>query len=386
MDMNRRSFLAATSLAAAPRSGYETWSWERWREITREQRLELSTTQAGRPELATLADGEWPARRAEIEKVVRAFFGPAPALKPPLEAQVLETVQAEGYTRRKVRFQSEAGEFLPAYLLVPDALKGRSPAILCPHQTTQEGMREPAGLAGKPRLHMAHELAQAGYVTLTWDALAFGERHTPATGHYGEAIAFYQKHPEWSLMGKMVWDASRAIDYLETLDFVDPARIASIGHSHGAYTTYFTLALEPRLCCAAASCGFDTFRYDGNPYRWSHATALLPRLGFYISSPYINMKQYSAVPDSESPRIPFDLHEVVALAAPRPLLFTAADDDKIFPNSGWSTRKAMERWEPLWARLGARGRVAAHYFRGGHSFPPEVATRAYGWLERWLRA
>ena len=47
-------------------------------------------------------------------------------------------------------------------------------------------------------------------------------------------------------MGKMIWDVSRVVDYLERLPEVDPRRIGSIGHSHGAYTTLFATALEPR--------------------------------------------------------------------------------------------------------------------------------------------
>ena len=68
----------------------------------------------------------------------------------------------------------------------------------------------------------------------------------------------------------------------------------------------------------ASNCGFDTFRIDGNVWRWSHATALMPRLGFYVGSPHINMDFYRAVPDSEVIQTPFDMHELLALIAPRP--------------------------------------------------------------------
>ncbi len=384
--MNRRTFLAVPSLAAGLNATpYATWSWERWREIAGERRPDLTTEQTGSPFLNSLVNGTWPERQRAILRTLERFLGKPPAAKSPLEARVIESVRADGYTRKKLVYQTEPGELVPAYLLVPDGLRGRTPAVICPHQTTQEGKREPAGLAGNPRLHMAHELARRGYVTFTYDALCFGERHEASTGHYGEAIAFYRKHPEWSVMGKMVWDLSRAIDYLGTLDFVDSRKIASIGHSHGGYTTFFSMALEPRLACGVSSCGFDTFRYDGNVYRWSHATALMPRLGFYISSPYISLKSFSGMPDSETVRVPFDLHEVLALSAPRPLFLAASDDDNVFPNAGWSTRQSMARLVPLYEKLGAAGKIGSYYFLGGHGFPPESATRCYGWLDRWLR-
>lgn len=391
--MKRRIFLTLAPLAAQAqpqreRFGYAEWSWERWRKITGESRPRVTSEQAGKALLAALAPasaGEWNERRAQLRNVILAFLGAPPAAKPPLEARVLEESAQPGYRRRKVLYQTEPGEFVPAFLLIPDKVAGRLPVVVCPHQTVQEGKNEPAGLAGNPRLHMALELVKRGFVTFTYDAACFGERHKPETGHYGEAIPFYEKHPRWSLMGKMAWDLSRGIDYLETLDFVDPKRIASIGHSHGGYTTLVSAALDDRIRVAVSSCGFDTFRHDGNPYRWSHATALMPRLGFYVTSPHINLRFYSGVPDSGTVEIPFDMHQVLALIAPRALFLSTSDEDSVFPNGGWSARQALAHLEPLYRLLGAGDKLGSYYFRGGHGFPPEASERAYAWLGRWLQ-
>ena len=397
--MQRREFLSLPLVAvqrqpARVSSGYAEWSWDRWREITREQRPTVTSDQSGKAELVDLLShqgskitsaDQWPGRRAYIAKVVEAILGAPSATKVPLEPRILEEVSLDGYTRRKLTYQTEQGEQVPSYLLAPKNLKGRTPVVICPHQTVQEGKKEPAGMAGNPRLHMALELVKRGFVTFTYDAACFGERHDPATGHYGEAIPFYRKHPRWSMMSKMVWDLSRAIDYLETLDFVDPSRIASIGHSHGGYTTLFSMALDQRIAAGASSCGFDTFRYDGNAYRWSHATALMPRLGFYSSSPYVNLRFYSGVPDSETVQIPFDMHEVLALIAPRPLFLSTSDEDSVFPNAGWSARQSLARLQPVYKLLSAEDRLGSYFFRGGHGFPPEASELVYGWLERWLK-
>jgi predicted dienelactone hydrolase len=398
--MTRRSFVESWALSAAagqtptsrqpPKSefDYVDWSWEHWRKITGDKRPTITGEQTGKGELIDLAPGtaqDWAARRSVFAGLLATFTGDAPRAKPPLRAEVLGEYEGDGFTRRKVRYQSEPGESIPAYVLIPHKRQGRLPAVLCPHQTTQAGKDSPAGLADKPEQHTALHLAQRGYVTLTWDALCFGERHNPASGHYGDAIPFYRRHPQWSLMAKMIWDLSRSIDYLETLDFVDPKRIGCVGHSHGGFTTLFGMALEPRIAAGASNCGFDTFRIDGNTFRWSRATALLPRLGFYIGSPYINMDLYRAVPDSEVIRTPFDMHQMLALIAPRPVMLTASDEDFVFPNGGWSTRQSLFRLSKLYRLLGAEDRVASFYFRGGHSFPPEASSRAYGWLDRWLK-
>jgi dienelactone hydrolase len=407
--MQRRSFLelagatlsttaltAKTAQRPLPKSEYDyvDWRWERWRQITRVGRPQLVTEQTGQAELVDLLNHsgkkittpeQWLTQRDAIKRVLQVFMGVPPGAKAPLDVKILEETARADHTLRKLAFQTEPGEFVPSYLLIPKDRQKIHPLIICPHQTTQAGMREPAGLAGNPQLHTALRLVKRGYVTFTYDALCFGERHDAASGHYGDAIPFYRKHPHWSLLGKMVWDLSRAIDYVQTLDFVDSSRIASIGHSHGGYTTLFAMAFDERIKAGVSNCGFDTFRLDGNTWRWSRATALLPLLGYYISNPRLKMDFYRAVPDSGVIDVPFDLHHMLALIAPRPLLLSTADEDFVFPNGGWSARRAMARIEPVWQLLGAREHINGYFFNGGHNFPSEAAAKADQWLDRWLR-
>ena len=183
----------------------------------------------------------------------------------------------------------------------------------------------------------------------------------------------------------MIWDMSRAVDYLQTLDFVDSTRIGSVGHSHGGITTLFAMAFDERIRAGASNCGFDTFRIDGNTWRWSHATALLPRLGFYVSNPQINMDFYRAVPDSGVIQTPFDMHELLSLIAPRPLFLSTSDEDFVFPNGGWSARRALARVRPVYELLKAQEQLSSYFFSGGHSFPSDASNNAYAWLERWLK-
>jgi dienelactone hydrolase len=412
MKIERREFFELAGLAAAgaflsgapkilaqralPKSEYDyvDWSWENWRRITRAARPRVTGEQSGKAELIDLlADGkekistpqQWQRRREEIKKRLNLFLGEQPKSKPALRAKITEESFRESHTLRKIVYQTEPGEFVPGYLLIPKDLRGKAPAIICPHQTTQAGKKEPAGLAGNPQLQTALHLARRGFVTFTYDALCFGERHDAASGHYGDAIPFYRRNPRRSLMGKMIWDLQRAIDYLQTLDFVDGNRIASIGHSHGGYTTLFAMAFDERLSAGVSNCGFDTFRIDGNTWRWSRATALMPLLGFYVSNPRLNIDFYRAVPDSSVVDVPFEMHEVLALAAPRPLLLSTSDEDFVFPNGGWSARQALARLKPVYELLGARENLSSYFFSGGHNFSEEASANAYAWLERQLK-
>ncbi|MFB3905543.1 MAG: alpha/beta hydrolase family protein [Acidobacteriota bacterium] len=390
------SFDLSGTQRAKPRSefDYVDWSWENWLTITGEKRPQIVTEQTGKAELTNLLEaggrpisttGAWESNVSRLRAVLDMFLGRPPDKKPDLQARTLEEIDCGSYVRRRIEFQSEPGEFVPSYLLVPKDAVGARPVVVCPHQTTQEGKREPAGLAGNPNLHMAVHLVNRGYVTLTYDALCFGERHNPASGHYGDAIPFYRRRPEWSLLGKMVWDLERALDYLLTLDFVDPTRVGCIGHSHGGITTLFAMASDPRITAGVSNCGLDCFRIDGNVWRWSRATALVPRLGFYIGSRYLTMDFYRAVPDSEVIQVPFDMHQVLALVAPRPLMLTTSDRDFVFPNGGWSARQCLARLEPVYALYRKTEHLGSFFFKAGHSFPPDVSDHAYAWLDRWLR-
>ena len=112
----------------------------------------------------------------------------------------------------------------------------------------------------------------------------------------------------------------------------------------------------------------------------------MPRLGFYVESPHINMDFYRAVPDSEVIHTPFEMHEMLALIAPRPLFFSTSDEDFVFPNGGWSARQALARIEPVYELLGAREHLSSYFFNGGHSFPSDASNNAYASLERWLKS
>ena len=146
---------------------------------------------------------------------------------------------------------------------------------------------------------------------------------------------------------------------------VDPKRIGSIGHSHGAYETLFAAAFEPRISAAVASCGFTTFRSDPNPERWSHLTALIPQLGCYL-------------PDVAS--IPFDWQHVLGLTAPRHLFVWYATQDTIFPKTD-NLDGLLKDVQKVYRLEGAADALSWQAFQGPHKFPKAGREEAYRWLE-----
>ncbi len=352
--------------------------WNEWVKITQASPPVIQTPQSGRSDLAPLLvsdDGEpidsiqaWETKRDRILQTLKTMIGePSDLSVLPPKSEIRQTEDMGNYTRSTIRIRSEKDDWIPAYLLKPDPPNSRPmPVMIVLHQTVGQGKDEPCGIEGNPELAFAAELAERGWICIVPDAIGFGERTPPGAEPYHNALDFFRKHPQWSFFGKMVWDVQRIIDYLETLPEVDPARIGSIGHSHGAYGTIMATVFEPRISAAVASCGFTTLRADPHPNRWSHLTCLIPSVGYYMD----NINQ-----------APFDWHEITACIAPRPYLNWATLDDRIFPNTG-NLKTIFSDIRNIYAMYGAADRLDARLESGKHSFPRPVRESAYHFLEK----
>src|SRR5690348_13224183 len=84
------------------------------------------------------AAADWPRRRAHILANMQLVMGPMPPdeRKVPLDLHVYDAVRFQGYVRKTISFASESGDRVPAFLLVPHDVKGKTAAVLCLHQTT----------------------------------------------------------------------------------------------------------------------------------------------------------------------------------------------------------------------------------------------------------
>jgi acetyl esterase/lipase len=311
---------------------------------------------------------DWLVRRAHILENMQEVMGPLPGAdrRPPLQVRTLESVRETHYTRSKILLLVEADDWLPAWLLVPHAVRpadaadrSRAAAVLVLHQTTRVGKDEPAGLAGNPDLHIARHLAERGYVTLAPDYPGYGEyRCDPYARGYASATM------------KGIWNHMRCIDYLQSLPEVDGSRIGAIGHSLGGHNSIFVAAFDERIACVVSNCGFTSFpRYmAGNLAGWSHQ-GYMPRI----------RDRYQLQPE----RMPFDFPEVVAALAPRPFLACAPVRDDNFDVQG--VRDCLAAAREVYALLGVPERLAAEYPECGHQFPEAVRKAAYAWLDRWLQ-
>jgi pimeloyl-ACP methyl ester carboxylesterase len=210
-------------------------------------------------------------------------------------------------------------------------------------------------------------MAEAGFVAFAGDYLRDGERVTPGKRPY-DTTEFYLKFPDWSVHGKDAWDTMRAIDYLQSLDFVDGDRIGMVGHSYGGHSTIFTTALEPRIKAAVANGPVSDFL--GHGMHWA------VRKGEGASQSLPAMRPYVL---DRTLRIPVTFYEFTALIAPRPLLVGQAVGE----------RRPMEEENcaavsHVYRALGEGEKVRYVWYPGDHDFPPPMRDAAVEWFKRWL--
>ena len=336
--------------------------------LTRYVRVTRPSDRARRIRIETAE--QWAAKRADISVRVRDMLGhgpaiPAPALDPTFEAKRT----AGSYDQQRITYVSSDGDRVPAWLLIPKHRSGKAPAVLAVHPTSLQGKDSVTSIGATPHERYGHELAERGYVVLAPDVITSGERK-PKAGKQYETAEWDAAHPEWSAMGKMLADHMRGVDLLQSLPEVDGARIAVIGHSLGGYNAFFLGAFDDRIKAAISSCGFAPIAQTSRPFAWSRGEWFdhFPKMKSYLRDGIV----------------PFDMHEVMAMMAPRAMFNWSAATDAIFPDAS-PMAAAGDQVRQVYRMLGAEDRFAFVLREGPHSFPDEIRQRAYDWLDRQLR-
>lgn len=310
---------------------------------------------------AIASPGDWRLRRGHLIENMQLVMGylPPDRTKVPLDIKVEEEVDAGSFVRKKISYAVEAGDRVPAYLLVPKNIDGKAPAMLCLHQTNKFGKGEPAGLDGMPNLFYAKELAERGYVCLAPDYPRFGEY---------DIDVYRMGYASASMKG--IWNHMRGVDLLQSLPQVDGDRIGCIGHSLGGHNTLFVSAFDERIKVAVTSCGFTRFAkyYSGDLTGWTHR-GYMPRI--------------DAVYGKDPARMPFDFPDILASIAPRHLFINAPVSDSNFDVTG--VRDSVDAAKKIFALHNAEDHLVAVHPDCEHDFPPEIREQAYKFVDGALK-
>ncbi|MBI3948771.1 MAG: dienelactone hydrolase family protein [Armatimonadetes bacterium] len=318
----------------------------------------------------------WGQRRARILAAFTDLLGEgAPASPPEPEVRWLGEERQEGLVIRKLSFLVEPDDRVYAYLVLPPGLSAPAPAVLCLHGTTYDAKDACLGRGQNPAgsNRTAIHLAQRGFVVLAPDHFCAGERLKPGEKPY-DSGPLYARHPEWSDVGKSVYDHMRCTDLLRTLPEVDGDRIGAIGHSLGGYSTVFFAAMDGRVRAAVSSCGVTgSWNVDANRANWSRTQP-----GRYVHFP--KLRHYWEA----DRKAPVDFHEIIALMAPRAFLnISAVGNDPCFQVFA-PFSELYYQVESVYKLLGAEGKFAVHFHSCGHSFTQSARALAYTWLEEQL--
>jgi dienelactone hydrolase len=159
-------------------------------------------------------------------------------------------------------------------------------------------------------------------------------------------------------MAKMLWDAVRAVDVLESLDDVDRKRLGAVGHSLGAKEVLYLAAFDERIKVTVSSEGGIGTRFSNWHDVW------------YLG------------PDVKRPDFAREHHELLALIAPRAFLLLGgdppggADGDRSWP--------FITAAKEVYDLYGKPARIGFFNHKKGHSVPPEAEKRIYDWLTTYL--
>jgi dienelactone hydrolase len=307
---------------------------------------------------------EWQVR---FRSVLTRLLGSRPD-RTELDLQVQTKSDCGTFVRQRVRYQTEPGVFVPAYLLVPKNIpKGqRVPGLLCLHGHSHWGKDSVSGIDDTPErraqieqkgYNYGQKFAEQGYVVLAPDMRGFGERRPgypgPRTDHCTRNYLCA------TLMGTTVvalnlCDLEAALDVLQSLEYVDGERLGCAGLSFGGRMTMMISAMDERIKIAVASGCMSLYQERYQALKRCGAQ-LIPGLLRYGDTP-----------------------EIFSLIAPRPLVIEWGLKDRLAPHD-WAER-GLARIRRAYEAGGVPERLVLDRFDGGHLFHMTVAREV---LQRW---
>ncbi len=288
----------------------------------------------------------WLERKRELEIHILTSMGAYPMPdKTPLNAKRFGKIERDDYTVEKVYFESLPGFFATGNLYSPKGKPGPYPAILCPHGHWQEGRLVNTDNNSIPGRCI--NFAKQGYVTLAIDMIGYVDSKQLTHKFGGER--------EWlwglSLHGLQFWNTIRAVDFLLSLDNVDPERIACTGASGGGTQTYCLVAADDRVKFAAPV-NMISAHYQGG----------------------------CLCENAPNLRIGANNVEYGAMIAPRPLIMVSTNQD-------WTDetpRVEFPAIQSIYRLFDAPDRVTWTMINAEHNYNQASREAVYAWFGKWM--
>lgn len=285
---------------------------------------------------------------ARLRADLRQMLG-IPAEHAPLEPEFRGSCRLDGVVAERWIWTSEPGSRVTSILYMPE---NRRAGTGIPGMVIANGH---GGSKNSMYTQYAGQLyAKAGVACLVHDTIGEEERHirgeTGTRAHDHSQAVQQADRAGRLIMGKMVYDALRAVDFLSGRAGIDPQRIGAAGYSLGGTVVGWMLALDSRLKVAVIS---------GSGF--ADVAAVVGKPCWYV--PDRRMLEWC------------DHAQLLSLGAPHcaVLIMNGERDDVVCQGS-------TEYWEVFRANA---GRCAEVYERHGHAekfkvwFRPDGGHRAY---------
>ncbi|HYG78231.1 MAG TPA: acetylxylan esterase [Planctomycetota bacterium] len=155
-----------------------------------------------------------------------------------------------------------------------------------------------------------------------------------------------RNNQSWGTIAAWAWGLSRVVDYLVTDKDLDAKKIIAVGHSRLGKTAMLAAAMDDRIAISMplqAGCGGTA------PSRGTVGESV-KRIN--TSFPHWFCGEFKRFNDAPQ-KLPFDQNCLVALVAPRPVLFANAVEDS-WANPGGQF-EVLQAADPVYRLLGAGG-------------------------------
>ena len=255
----------------------------------------------------------------------------------PLNVEIEEEVECDGYKRIRFTFESEVGAFVPCYLLVPNGEEKKRPVAIT-LQGHATGFHNSIGIpkyegdeAYITRGDFAVQAVKQGFVALAIEQRAMGERKTKIHDPDGFRMCAFLSLMAFELgrtiIGERMWDVSKAIDALSVFEkYCDLDKILITGNSGGGTMSFYAACLDERIKLSVPSCAFCS--YETSIMAMYHcACNFIPDILNY-----------------------FEMEDMACLIAKRPLAIVTGGKDYLFPLEG--VEKSFEVVKAIYEKEG----------------------------------